>query len=139
MLRPAVRAIVATRSQIVLGLAVVITLLCGFALVGAAVDDRKITANLAVAQAQVLEGSTFARTLVRFTAASGETVVPELGVAYPRGLQPGDTVAVEYDVTHPDRVRVAARSAFTNAWPLLGVMGLTWVLLLPLARHLRRP
>ncbi len=96
------------------GFAVVITLLCGFALAGAAVDDAKITANQAVAEAEVLEGSTIFRTLVRFPLPNGDVAIPELGVAYPRGLTPGNTVPVEYDVTDAVHVRVAGRSALTR-------------------------
>jgi hypothetical protein len=135
---PAARAISRTRAQIVIGVAVVVTLLCGFALAGAAVDDAKITANEAVAEAEVLEGSTFFRTLVRFPLPNGDVAIPELGVAYPRGLTPGTTVAVEYDVTDAVHVRVAGRSALTASAPLLAVIVITWALALPLARRMRR-
>ena len=135
---PAARAISRTRAQIVLGVAVVITLLCGFALAGAAVDDAKITANQAVARAEVLEGSSFFRTLVRFPLPNGDVAVPELGVAYPRGLTPGTFVTVEYDVTDAVHVRVAGRTALGASVPLLVVIVVTWVLALPLARRMRR-
>jgi Protein of unknown function (DUF3592) len=135
---PALRAMSRTRAKIVLGVAVVITLLCGFALAGAVVDDGRISANEAVAQAEVLDGSTFFRTLVRFTLPSGDVVVPELGVAYPRGLTPGTSVAVEYDATNPELARVAGRSAVTAAAPLVLVIVLTWAVLLPVARRMRR-
>ena len=124
LLRP-VRVTLARRSaEIVLGLAVLITVLVGFAIAGAAVDDRAITANPATAQAEVLDGSSFTRTLVRFTVANGEVRVPERGVFYPRGLQPGSMIPVEYDVTDPDLVRVASNPAAyrylgesIRAWP----------------------
>ena len=135
---PAARAISRTRAQIVLGAAVVITLLCTFALAGAAIDDGRITANEGVAQAEVLDGSTFFRTLVRFTVANGDVVVPELGVSYPRGLTPGTSIAVEYDVTDSDRVRVAGRSALESAGPLATVVVVTWLVLFPVARRMRR-
>jgi hypothetical protein len=135
---PAGRAIVRTRAQIVLGVAVVITLLCAFALAGAAVDDQKITANEGVTPAEVLEGSTFFRTLVRFTVDNGDIRIPELGVAYPRGLTPGTSVDVEYDLANPDLARVAGRSAFTASAPLVAVIIVTWAVLLPLARRMRR-
>ena len=135
---PAVRAISRNRAQIVLGFAVVITLLCGFALAGAAVDDAKITANQAVAEAEVLEGSTFFRTLVRFTLPNGDVAIPELGVAYPRGLTPGTTVRVEYDVTDAVHVRVAGRTALSASAPLLAVIVVTWLVALPVARRMRR-
>ncbi len=135
---PAARAIVRIRARIVLGVAVVITLLCAFALAGAAVDDQKITANEGVARAEVLEGSTFFRTLVRFTVGNGDVRIPELGVAYPRGLTAGTSVDVEYDLTNPDRARVAGRSALTAAAPLIVVIVVTWAALLPVARRMRR-
>jgi hypothetical protein len=138
LLRP-VRVTLARRSaEIVLGLAVVITVLVGFAIAGAAVDDRAITANPATAQAEVLDGSSFTRTLVRFTVANGEVRVPERGVFYPRGLQPGSMIPVEYDVTDPDLVRVAGRSAFERMGPLLLAALGGWVLLGPLAWAIRR-
>ena len=138
LLRPVRKALVRRTAEIVLGLAVLITVLAGFAVAGAAVDDRAIAANPATAQAEVLEGSNFVRTLVRFTVANGEVRVPERGVFYPRGLQPGDAVAVEYDVTDPDLVRVAGRGAFGSTGPLLLTVLGSWVLLGPLALWIRR-
>jgi hypothetical protein len=135
---PAARAISRTRAQILVGFAVVITLLCGFALAGAAVDDAKISANQAVAEAEVLDGSTFFRTLVRFTLPNGDVAIPELGVAYPRGLTPGTTVRVEYDVTDAVHVRVAGRTALSASAPLLAVIVVTWLVALPVARRMRR-
>jgi len=138
LVRPGVRGVGRRWPQIVTGAAVLITALAAFALAGAALDDRAIAANPGLAQAQVLDESTFARPLVRFTIANGESVVPETGVFYPRGLEPGDTVAVEYDLTEPELVRVAGRSALDGVLPLgLGVV-LTWALLGPLAYRLRR-
>lgn len=138
LLRPVRRTLARRAAEIVLGLAVLITVLAGFAVAGAAVDDRAIAANPATAQAEVLEGSNFVRTLVRFTVANGEVWVPERGVFYPRGLQPGDMVAVEYDVTDPDLVRVAGRGAFGSTGPLLLAVLVGWVLLGPLALWIHR-
>jgi hypothetical protein len=138
LLRPVGRAITGRLPEIVAGIAVLVTVLAVLALAGAAVDDRAIAANPAVAEAEVLEGSTFARTLVRFTVANGEAVVPAGGVFYPRGLQAGEPVAVEYDVTNPDLVRVAGRSALDGVLPLLGGVAVVWAALLPLALWLRR-
>ncbi len=138
LVNPAALAVSRKLPEIVLGLALLVAVLAGFALAGAAADDRSIASNKAVAEAEVLEGSTFARTLVRFTIANGEAVVPERGLFYPRGLEPGTTVAVEYDVTKPELVRVAGRSAFDGVVPLaLGVL-VVWLVLLPLAWWLRR-
>jgi hypothetical protein len=137
LLAPAGRGMSRRLPEIVVGLAVLVTVLAGFALAGAALDDRAIAANPALAQADVLEGSTFLRTLVRFTVANGESVVPEGGVFYPRDLQAGTTVAVEYDVTDPDLVRVAGRSAADGVLPLGVAVLVTWLVLGPLAWWLR--
>lgn len=138
LVRPAVRTVGGRLPEIVTSLAVLVTVLAGLSLVGAAIDDRAISANPAVAEAEVLEGSTGARTLVRFTVANGEAVVPEFGVFYPRGLQVGDAVAVEYDVTDPDLVRVAGRGALDGVLPLLLLVTGVWVVLGPLALWLQR-
>jgi uncharacterized protein DUF3592 len=135
---PAVRAISRARAQIVVGFAVVITLLCAFAVAGAATDDAKITANQAVAQAEVLEGSTLFRTLVRFPLPNGDVAIPEYGVSYPWGLTPGTSVRVEYDVTDATHVRVAGRTALSASGPLLAAIVLTWLVALPVARRMRR-
>lgn len=135
---PAVRAVSRWLPEIVAGLAVLVAVLAGFALGGAALDDRAIAANPAMAQAEVLEGSTFTRTLVRFTVAGGVVVVPEGGVFYPTGLSVGSVVPVEYDLTDPDLVRVAGRTALDGGPVMaIGVLG-TWVVLVPLALWLHR-
>jgi hypothetical protein len=138
LVRPLVRAVAGRLPEIVAGIAVLTTVLAVLAVAGAAVDDRAIAANPAVAEAEVLDGSTFARTLVRFTVANGEAVVPELGVFYPRGLQVGESVAVEYDVTDPELVRVAGRSALDGVLPMLLGVAVVWAVLTPLAHWLRR-
>jgi hypothetical protein len=125
-------------SEIVIGIAVFATVLGLLAVAGAAVDDRAISANPGYAQAEVLDGSTFARTVVRFTVASGETVAPEHGIFYPSGLEVGGPVAVEYDVGDPELVRVAGRSALAEAIPLGLGLAVVWALLGPLALWLRR-
>ena len=133
------RHFVATRlPEIVVGIAVLATTLGVLAVAGAAADDRSISANPGYAQAEVLDGSTFARTVVRFTAASGETVVPEHGVFYPSGLEVGESVAVEYDLADPELARVAGRSALDQAAPLALGVALVWAVLGPIAFWLRR-
>ena len=138
LVRPAIRAVSRSAPRIVQGVAVVLTLIALSALVGAALDDRTISANEAVAQAQVLDGSTFFRTLVQFTAVDGEAHTPELGVFYPRGLEAGTTVAVQYDVADPDLVRVAGRTFLSGVLPLgVGVV-VMWALAIPYSMWLRR-
>lgn len=137
-LRPAAQLIRRRIPEIVLGVAVLFTVLVGLALIGSAVDDAAIDAELATAEAEVLEGSTFLRTLVRFTLADGQAVVPERGVLLPRGLTPGERVTVEYDVSNPVIVRVAGRSTLTESVPLLLAVVGVWVVLGPLWVWLRR-
>jgi hypothetical protein len=124
--------------ELVTALAVVVTALCALAMAGAAVDDAAIDDDRAVAGAEVLDGSGFTRTLVRFTTANGQTVIPEHGVFYPGGLAPGDLIAVEYDVTDPELVRVAGRTVASSSWPLLLGVAAVWAVLGPLALWLRR-
>lgn len=124
--------------EIVLGFAVLFTVLAGLALVGSAIDDAAIDADPATAEAEVLDGSTFLRTLVRFTVEEGQAVVPEHGVFHPRGLVAGDVVTVEYAVTDPELVRVAGRSTAGGAVPVLLGVVVMWGLLGPLTVWLRR-
>jgi hypothetical protein len=137
LLLPVIMPLVRRLPAMILVLAGLITLTGVLALVGAHRDDSAIDAHRAVATAQVLPGSDFARTLIAFTTAKGDTVLPERGVFYPRGLQPGQTVRVEYDTTHPDLVRVLGRTASVGTLPvglmLLGV----WLVALPVGFSLR--
>lgn len=136
--RPALRVLRRRLPEIVVGLAVLLTVLGGLALLGAAIDDAAIVRNRGVATAEVLDGSSFSRTLVRFTAANGQTLVPDKGVAYPRGLSPGQLVTVEYDTTRPELVRVAGRSAVEGVVPMLAGLTVMGVVLGGLARLIRR-
>jgi hypothetical protein len=138
LLRPVGHLLRTRCAELVAGIALLVTALAVFAVAGAAIDDRAIDANLAVAQAQVLDGSTFTRTLVRFTTANGETVVPENGVAYPRGAEVGQSVPVEYSTADPQRVRVAGRTAIGQSGTLALSVLVTWAVLGPAAWWLRR-
>jgi hypothetical protein len=135
---PALRAVRRHAPRIVVGLALLVTVLAVLALIGAAVDDAVIDGDRGVATAEVLDGSTFARTLVRFTVAGGQAIVPERGVQYPRGLAAGDTVAVEYDLSDPEQVRVAGRNVVDGIVPTVLGVAAVWAVLGPLAVWLRR-
>lgn len=136
--RPAMTMLRARLPEIVLGLAVLVTVLAGLAIVGSAVDDAAIDADPVTARAEVLDGSTFARTLVSFTMENGQAVVPERGVFHPWGLAPGERVQVEYSAADPELVRVAGRSTLGGMVPILVGVAVTWVVLGPLALWLRR-
>ena len=137
LLLPVVMPLVRRLPAMILVLAGLITLMGVLVLVGAHRDDAEIRAHSAVATAEVLPGSDFSRTLIAFTTADGETVSPEKGVFYPRGLQPGQIVRVEYDSTHPDRVRVLGRDASVGSWPIGLVVAITWAIALPVGFTLR--
>ncbi|MFR9806167.1 DUF3592 domain-containing protein [Pseudonocardia sp. RS010] len=123
---------------VLVGFAVLATFLSVVGFVGAVVDDVAISRNRATATAEVLEGSTFARTLVRFPVPDGQLLVPERGVYHPRGLEPGTTVRVEYDRTEPDLVRVAGRTALSGLPLTIGFVALAWALFGGAAALVRR-
>jgi hypothetical protein len=124
--------------EILVGLGVVLTALVALVLVGAARNDASITHDRGVAVGEVLEGSDAQHTFIRFTASDGAVLTPENGVLYPRGLEPGNYVLVEYDRSKPELVRVADRNWTEGLAPAgLGVVGL-WVVLGPLAWYLGR-
>lgn len=115
--------------EIVFSVAVVLTVLCALVLVGAARNDAAIEADRGRAVAEVLDGSSSQRTFVRFTAGDGAVLTPEDGVFYPRGLEAGQLVRVEYDRGEPELVRVEGRDWTEGLVPiLLGVTGI-WLVL----------
>ncbi|NMO91882.1 DUF3592 domain-containing protein [Actinomycetospora sp. TBRC 11914] len=123
---------------IVVGLGLVLSTLAVLVLVGAARNDAAITADRGVAVGEVLEGSDAQHTFIRYTAADGAVLTPDTGVLYPRGLEPGNYVLVEYDRDKPELVRVAGRNWTAGLLPVaLGVAGV-WVVLGPLAWWLAR-
>ncbi|GAY08907.1 DUF3592 domain-containing protein [Pseudonocardia sp. N23] len=126
------------KPECVTGFAVLVTVLVALAFVGALLDDRAIASNRAFTAATVLDGSNFSRTLVRFTLPDGQAVVPERGVMYPRGLEPGSTIIVEYSTEKPSLVRVAGRSALDRLPVLLGTAAGVWVVFGAWAWWLRR-
>jgi Protein of unknown function (DUF3592) len=124
--------------EIVVGLGLVLSVLAVLVLAGAARNDAAITADRGVAVAEVLDGSDSQHTFIRYTASDGAVLSPDTGVLYPRGLEPGNYVLVEYDRSKPELVRVAGRNWTEGLLPVaLGVAGL-WVVLGPLAWFLAR-
>ena len=124
--------------EIVVVVALVLSGLGVLVLVGAARNDATIDAHRGTAVAEVLDGSTYRRTFVRFTAANGAVLTPQQGVFYPSGLEPGNLVRVEYDTTKPQLVRVEGRTWRQGLLPVaLGVVGV-WALLGPAAWALAR-
>lgn len=134
---PVVMPVVRRLPTVVLALATALTAVGVLVLVAATLNDAAIERNPEVATAEVLPGSDFSRTLVRFTTAAGETVVPEEGVFYPRGLRPGQIVRVEYAADDPDLVRVLGRDASVGVVPIALMTVVVWVVALPLYWRLR--
>ena len=122
--------------EIVAGIAVVLSILTVLALAGAVMNDVRIAGHRATTAATVLDGSTFASTVVQFTDDTGQLRTPS--VLYPAGLSAGENIYVEYDATDPDRVRVAGRSWIDGALPTAGGLVVLWVVFGPLVIWLRR-
>jgi hypothetical protein len=137
LLVPVVMPVVRRLPALILVVSALCTVMALLALVGAARDDAEIDKHSAVATAQVLPGSGFNRTLITFNTPDGASVTPEHGVFYPRGLQPGQIVRVEYDVKHTDRVRVLGRDHSVGYLPTALMLVGLWAVALPVAFHLR--
>lgn len=123
--------------SVIFVLCALLTTICVATVLGAVRDDVAISRHPVVTTAEVLPGSGFSRTLIRFTTADGKLLVPERGVYYPHGLREGQFVLVQYDATHPDRVRVLGRSATVGLLPVALMLLGVWAVLLPLGWWLR--
>jgi len=117
--------------EIVVSIGLVLSVLAALVLVGAARNDATIDADRGEAVAEVLDGSSARLTFIRFTAADGAVLTPEHGVFYPRGLEPGDLVRVEYDRAEPELVRVAGRDWTEGLLPVVLGIVVLWVVLVP--------
>jgi hypothetical protein len=124
-------------SALVLAAAVVLSVVCAMVLLGAWRNDAAIDARTGRTTAEVLSVS-FARTLIRFTTPDGAVHSPQRGVLYPRGLEPGQLIRVEYDTANPDLVRVETRDYRLGVLPLVITVLGVWLVLGPLALWLRR-
>jgi hypothetical protein len=124
--------------EIVVAAGLVISVLLVLVLVGAARNDAKIDADEGRAVAEVLEGGSRPHTFVRFTADDGAVLTPEKGVFYPRGLEPGQLVRVEYDRSDPELVRVAGRTWTEGLVPVVLGLVVLWAVLGPSAWLLAR-
>lgn len=134
LVRPAARK----APEIVVAVGLVISVLLGLVLVAAARNDAHIDASISGAVGEVLEGGSGPHVYVRFTTGEGAVLTPEDGVFYPRGLEPGQLVRVEYDRTDPELVRVAGRTWTEGLVPVaLGLLVL-WAVVGPGAWALGR-
>lgn len=108
----------------------VITFLCVMVLVGAWRDDVAIESHLGKATAEVVSVS-YGRTIISFATPDGVVHSPPKGVLYPRGVEPGQLVRIEYDVRNPDLARIAERGVGDGVLKLLATAVGSWVLLVP--------
>jgi hypothetical protein len=93
---------------------------------GAWRNDRKIEANMGVAQAQVLSAGP-RRSTIEFVGPNRVTYRPKLGVLYPSELAAGMRIYVEYDKTDPELVRVQHRTAALSIIPAASVAVAAWL------------
>ncbi|MEV0065474.1 MULTISPECIES: DUF3592 domain-containing protein [unclassified Amycolatopsis] len=122
----------------VLGVASLLTVMCVSLLFAAIRNDNAIESHLGTATATV-ESVNFDRTIIQFQSPDGIVHSPANGVLYPSGLMAGQLVAIEYDVTNPDRTaRVAGRTATLTLLPLGTTILFTWLVAGPLMWWLRR-
>ncbi|MCP2165934.1 hypothetical protein LX83_002793 [Goodfellowiella coeruleoviolacea] len=125
-------------SWVLLVIAMLVTLEGGVVLTACWWDDIAINNHLTRTTA-VVESVTFNRTVIRFTSPEGVEYRPSQGVLYPRGLEEGQMVRIEYDADNPELARVAGRTAALALLPvgttLLGV----WLVAGALLWWLRRP
>jgi hypothetical protein len=117
--------------------AAVLTFACVMALFGAWRDDAAIDARTGRVTAEVVS-STFGRTIIRFATPDGVVHSPQRGVLYPRGLEQGQLVRVEYDLANPELVRVADRGFELGVLPIAIAVAGIWLVLTPPALWLRR-
>ena len=111
--------------RVVLGVAVLITVLCAGLLLAAMRNDDAITSHLGATNAQV-DSVAWDRTIIRFETPDGVVHIPANGVLYPGGLVAGDLVRIEYDTASPELARVAGRTAELTLLPLGSTVLITW-------------
>lgn len=121
----------------VLTVAAAISILSVILVLGAWRNDRLIGSDTGTATAEVLSAGSL-RSAISFVTPDGVTHNPELGVLYPTGLTVGQRIAVEYDRSDPDLVRVTGRDARVALVPAGSVIVVTWLIAAPILLYLRR-
>lgn len=116
----------------------VISFLALMLLIGAWRDDVAIESHLGKATAEVVSVS-YGRTIIRFATADGAVHSPPKGVLYPRGVEPGQLVRIEYDTRNPDLARIAERGVSDGVVKILATAVGVWVLAVPGWWLRRRP
>jgi hypothetical protein len=129
-----VRGVAAT---ILITIGAVVTLLAVVLVIGAYREDAGLSSRSVRTTAEVVSVA-FDRTLVRYETPDGAVHLPPDGVGYPRGLEVGQIVEVEYDYEHPDLVKVAGRGAYLALLPAGSLLFFLWLVIVPLVWWLRR-
>ncbi|WP_197284973.1 DUF3592 domain-containing protein [Sciscionella sediminilitoris] len=124
-------------ARVLLVLAIAFSALTVLTFFAAMRDDYSIGKRTGKADADVLSVS-YRRTIIRFTTPDGQVHVPVTGVLYPRRLEPGNRVRVEYDKVNPELVRVAGRDWRLALLPTGTTLLVTWVIAGPGVWLLRR-
>ena len=114
-----------------------VTFMCAMVLLGAWRDDVAIAARTGKATAEVISVDP-GRTVIRFTTPDGAVQSPPGGVLYPRDLEPGQLVRIEYDASNPDLAKVAGRDVSLGFLPAGMTVAGTWLIFVPAGLWLRR-
>ena len=122
---------------LLLVLPALITFLAVMVVIGSWRDDAAISGHLGKATAEVVSVS-YGRTIIRFATPDGTVHSPPKGVLYPRGVEPGQLVRIEYDVRNPDLARIADRDVSIGLLPALLTAVGSWILFVPAGLWLRR-
>ena len=123
--------------RVLLTVGVVVTLVCVLLPIACWRGDMAIEKRMGTAAAEVVSVS-FNRTVVRYATPDGRVIIPNLGVLYPEGLEPGQRVRVEYDQANPELTRVAGRTASLSLLPVSTFLLGVWVVIGAVVTVLRR-
>ncbi|WP_132111554.1 DUF3592 domain-containing protein [Actinocrispum wychmicini] len=115
----------------------VITFLAVLLLIGTYRQDVALNSRAVGTTAEVVSVA-FDRTLVRYQTPDGAVHLPPDGISFPKGLQVGQIVQVEYDAAHPDVVKVAGRGAYLALLPVGTLLLFLWLVIVPVVWWLRR-
>jgi hypothetical protein len=109
-----------------MSIGVTFTLMTVVLVIGAYREDAGLNSRSVKTTAEVVSVAVD-RTLVRYETPDGAVHLPQDGIGYPRGLQVGQVVEVEYDSAKPDLVKVAGRGAYLSLLPASTFLLFLWL------------
>lgn len=127
---------VTVRTLVTLG--AIFSFLAVVLVIGAYREDIGLNSRAVRTTAEVVSVA-YDRTLVRYQTPDGAVHLPSDGIGYPKDLQVGQIVEVEYDSAHPDVVKVSGRGAYLSLLPAGTLLLFMWLVIGPLVWWLRRP